>query len=88
MMREDMKQHANTDSAEFSEGVEAGLNSQENTNNWKAGNKLGQALKDEGASKAPADESLSKESTVPLFLSNNPEGSHGNPQDEKDEAEE
>lgn len=87
-MSEDIKQNVDTNSTEFNEGVEAGLNSQENTNNWKAGNKLGQALKDEGESKAPADESLSKESPAPLFMSNSPEGSQGNLQDEKDEAEE
>ena len=90
-MKEDMKQHVNTNSAEFNEGVEAGLNSREDTNNWKAGNKLGQALKDEGESTAPVDESLgqeNKESQAPLFMSNSPEGTQGNPQDEKDATEE
>ena len=35
-------------SAEFRQGVEAGLNSAEDTKNWKAGNELGQELKEEG----------------------------------------
>ena len=34
-------------SAEFKQGVEAGLNSEEDTKNWKAGNELGQELKEE-----------------------------------------
>ena len=38
----------NASSAEFKQGVEAGLNSEEDTKNWKAGNELGQELKEEG----------------------------------------
>jgi len=87
-MHEDIKQQVDTDSAEFNEGVEAGLNSEENTNNWKAGNKLGQALKDEDENKAPADESPGKERPTALFMKNSPEGNKGNAQDEKDETEE
>ena len=87
-MRENIKRHVDTDSDEFNEGVEAGLNSREDTNNWKAGNELGQALRDEGESRAPAVGGLSQESPAPLFMVNSPEGSQGNPQDEKDEAEE
>ena len=34
-------------SAEFKQGVEAGLNSEEDTKNWKAGNELGRELKEE-----------------------------------------
>jgi hypothetical protein len=49
-MSEDEKK-VNTNSAEFEQGVEAGLNSEEDTKNWKAGNKLGQALKEEGEDK-------------------------------------
>jgi hypothetical protein len=37
----------NTKSVEFKQGVEAGLNSEEDTKNWKAGNELGQELKEE-----------------------------------------
>lgn len=46
-MSEDEKQ-VNTKSAEFKRGVEAGLNSAKDTKNWKAGNELGQELKEEG----------------------------------------
>jgi hypothetical protein len=35
-------------SIEFKQGVEAGLNSEEDTRNWKAGNELGRELKEEG----------------------------------------
>ncbi len=73
-MSDDMKQDVDPSSAEFKEGVEAGLNSKEDTKNWKAGNKLGQELKAEGRSKGP------------LFMREGPEGNMGNPQDEKDEA--
>ena len=46
-MSDVIKQDVNTKSAKFNEGVEAGLNSSEDTKNWKAGNELGQELKDE-----------------------------------------
>jgi hypothetical protein len=88
VMSEDLKQHVDTNSAEFNEGVEAGLNSAEDTKNWQAGNALGQALKAEGAKEAPMDESLFKEYSTPLFMRDNPAGSQGNAQDEKDETEE
>ena len=45
-MSEDEKS-VNAKSAEFKQGVEAGLNSEEDTNNWKAGNELGRELKEE-----------------------------------------
>jgi hypothetical protein len=41
-------------SAEFKQGVEAGLNSEEDTKNWKAGNELGRELREEVEAKAPA----------------------------------
>jgi hypothetical protein len=41
IMSEGKKQGADTTSAEFKAGVEAGLNSEEDTKNWKAGNELG-----------------------------------------------
>lgn len=47
-MSEDEKQKVDTTSTEFKQGVEAGLNSEEDTKNWKAGNELGQELKEEG----------------------------------------
>jgi hypothetical protein len=48
-MSEDVKQQVDATSAEFKQGVEAGLNSEEATKNWKAGNELGQELKEEAA---------------------------------------
>jgi hypothetical protein len=47
-MSQDEKEKVNTNSAQFKQGVEAGLNSEEDTKNWKAGNELGQELKEEG----------------------------------------
>jgi len=43
------------------------LNSEEDTKNWKAGNELGQALKEEGESKEPVYENPSNESSTPLL---------------------
>jgi hypothetical protein len=48
-------------SAEFKQGVEAGLNSEEDTKNWKAGNELGRELREEGESKAPVYAQLNEE---------------------------
>ena len=87
-MSEDMKQNVDTDSTEFSEGVEAGLNSEEDTKNWKAGNALGQALKEEGEIEKPIRENNVDESSTPLFLKDSPDGRMENAQDEKDETEE
>ena len=86
-MRE-IKQNVDTNSANFKQGVEAGLNSAEDTKNWQAGNELGRELKDEVENKEPVSESLFKEPSTPLFMSNSLEGKKGNPQDEKDETEE
>jgi hypothetical protein len=73
-MNEGTKQRVDTSSAEFNEGVEAGLNSTRDTKNWKAGNELGQQLKAEDETEAP------------LFTRYNRGGDLGNDQDEKDEA--
>ena len=51
-MSEEEKQ-VNTKSVEFRQGVEAGLNSEEDTKNWKAGNELGRELKEEGETGEP-----------------------------------
>ena len=48
VMSEDEKQTVDATSTEFKQGVEAGLNSEEDTKNWKAGNELGRELKEEG----------------------------------------
>ena len=87
-MSEDIKQHVDTNSAEFKQGVEAGLNAGKDMKNWKAGNELGLELKEEGKVDEPVSKSLFKEPSTPLFMSGSPEGDKGNAQDEKDETEE
>ena len=87
-MSEGLKQNVNTSSAEFKEGVNAGLSSTEDTKNWKAGIELGQELKDEGENNEPVSEILYKESSTPLFIKDRQGGNEGTPQDEKDETEE
>jgi len=47
-MTVDEKEKVDATSAEFKQGVEAGLNPEEDTKNWKAGNELGQELKEKG----------------------------------------
>jgi hypothetical protein len=47
-MDRDKEMDVDATSAEFKQGVEAGLNSEEDTKNWKAGNELGRELKEEG----------------------------------------
>jgi hypothetical protein len=84
----DIEQHVDTNSSDFKQGVEAGLNSEEDTKNWQAGNELGQELKNELENKDPLAETLFKEPSTPLFMSDSSEGKKGNPQDEKDESEE
>jgi hypothetical protein len=76
-----------TNSAEFKEGVKAGLNSTDGTKNWQAGIELGQELKDEGENKKLVSEVL-KESSTPLFIRDSQGGQQGNAQDEKNETEE
>ncbi|MGB9181869.1 MAG: hypothetical protein WCB68_21745 [Pyrinomonadaceae bacterium] len=87
-MSEEIKQNVDTNSAEFNEGVEAGLNSEEDTKNWRAGNELGQELKEEGETKEPVHEKPFKESRTPLFIRDRQDGRTGNAQDEKDATEE
>lgn len=82
----DIKEDVDTNTAEFNEGVEAGLNSAEDTKNWKAGNALGQALKEEGAIKEPVLANPADAPPAPLFLQDNPDVQMGNAQDEKDAA--
>ncbi len=83
-MNEDIKQHVDTNSPEFNEGVESGLNSEEDTKNWKAGNALGQALKEEGETKEAVDEDPVDKSSTPLFMRDTAGKRMGNAQDEKD----
>ena len=84
-MSGDIKQHVDTNSAEFKQGVEAGLNVGKDLKNWKASNKLGLELKEDDE---PVSKSLFKECSPPLFISDSPEGNKGNDQDEKDATEE
>jgi hypothetical protein len=83
-MNEDMEQSVNAKSAEFKQGVEAGLNSEEDTKNWKAGNELGRELREEGKTEEPVSENPFKQTSTPLFLRDSLEGRHENAQDEKD----
>ena len=84
----DIKQPVDTNSVDFKQGVEAGLNSAADTKNWQAGNELGRELKAEVENKQPESESLIKEPSPPLFMSDSSEGKKGTAQDEKDETEE
>ena len=78
MMNENERSIVDANTAEFKQGVEAGLNSEEDTRNWQAGNELGRALKDDRQIKAMGKD-------LPLFLSDGgPDGRKGNAQDEKD----
>ena len=87
-MSGDIEQHVDTNSAEFKQGVEAGLNGGKDVKNWKAGNELGQELKDDVGNREPVADGLFKEPALPLFLIDSSEGKKGNAQDEKDETEE
>jgi hypothetical protein len=86
VMSAEIKQNVDTNSTEFNEGVEAGLNSAQDTKNWKAGNKLGQELKEEAETEEPVYKSPATEASTPLFMMDSPESDKGNAQDEKDEA--
>ena len=83
-MSDAIKQGVNTKSLKFNEGVEAGLNSFEDTKNWHAGNELGQELKNEGDNSEQISEMLLLDASVPLFLRDAAGGNKGNDQDEKD----
>jgi hypothetical protein len=87
-MSGEIEQHVDTNSAEFKQGVKAGLNVGKDMENWKAGNELGLELKEEAEEDEPVSKSLFKESSTPLFMRDSPEGNKGNAQDEKDETEE
>ena len=86
-MSEGVKQNVDTSSAEFIEGVKAGLNSTDGTKNWQAGIELGKELKHEVQDKKLVSEVL-EESSTPLFIRGSQRGDQGNAQDEKDETEE
>lgn len=85
-MTEHKKQNVDASSVQFKKGVEAGLNSAKDTKDWKAGNELGQELKNEGDNKELGFVSPPKEFPTPLFVGRNPGGNQGNAQDEKDET--
>ncbi|HET8669872.1 MAG TPA: hypothetical protein VFM05_04390, partial [Candidatus Saccharimonadales bacterium] len=67
-MSEGVKRNVDTSSAQFKEGVKAGLNSTADTKNWQAGIELGQELKDEGENKEPVSEILFKEPQLRFLL--------------------
>jgi hypothetical protein len=56
-MSGDIEQHVATNSAEFKQGVEAGLNVGKDMKNWKAGNELGLELKQEVDDDKPVSKS-------------------------------
>ena len=85
-MSDETRQNVNPSSDKFQEGVEAGLNSAEDTTNWHAGNELGQELKGESVKCEPEGEALVKESSTSLFVPDVPKNYKGNLQDEKDET--
>jgi len=87
-MSGDIQQHVDTNSDEFKQGVQTGLNVGKDMKNWKAGNELGLELKEEVEDDESVSKSLFKEASIPLFMSGSPEGNKGNAQDEKDETEE
>lgn len=86
-MSEGIKQQVDTSSAEFKQGVEAGLNPNDDTKNWQAGIEFGQELKGEGEKTHPVADIVLKESPAPLFIRDR-QGNDGSTQDEKDETEE
>ena len=84
-MSADRGQPVDTNSTEFKQGVDAGLSSTEDTENWQAGNELGQELKDESQNKVPVTESLLARIIDSAFYKSWLRGSE-NAQDEKDET--
>ena len=82
----DDEKDVDVSSAEFKQGVEAGLNSEEDTKNWRAGNELGRELKDEGETAEPDSANHFGQFSPPLFMKDSTEGTRGNDQDEKDET--
>lgn len=85
-MGADIEEDVNADSAEFRQGVEAGLNSAEDTKNWKAGNELGRELREEGETGSPVHGHAEAVSPTPLFMKSGSEALRGADQDEKDWA--
>jgi hypothetical protein len=87
-MSDNTQPDVDPNSIEFKEGVEAGLNSQEDTNTTQAGNELGQELKIQGEKKGPVSEGPGDESSTPLFTSPGPRDKKESLQDEKDGTDE
>ena len=82
-MNEDQKTKVDSNSREFSRGVEAGIHS-EDTKYWQAGYELGQELTVRG--KELVNENVQKEPDSPLFLRDTLDGHKGDAQDEKDKS--
>ncbi len=86
-MGEGKEANVDATSAEFRQGVEAGLNSEEDTKNWKAGNELGRELREEVEPGGPVHrhpEGAPLTPLFPLFMRSSSEGLKGVDQDEKD----
>jgi hypothetical protein len=86
-MNENKEPNVATNSVEFKRGVDAGLSSGVDPRNWKAGNELGQELKERVTKKLKYETPVSEPPT-PLFMESNSSGPKGNAQDEKDTTEE
>lgn len=82
-MNDEKMQNVDPSSTKFNEGVEAGLNSSEDTRNWQAGNELGQDLRDDNQSTSSTD--VLKNAAIPLFM-RSAEIKKSSDQDEKDES--
>ena len=61
------EQHVDSNSPEFKQGVEAGLNAGNDKKNWKAGNELGLELKEEVEDDQLVSKSGVREPETPLF---------------------
>lgn len=82
-MDENKNTNVESNSREFTRGVEAGLNS-EDTKYWQAGYELGQGLNDK-ETKEPV-EIAQKEPDTPLFLKDTLDGQKGDAMTEKNKS--
>jgi hypothetical protein len=86
-MGEGKDENVDAASAEFRQGVEAGLNSEEDTKNRKAGNELGRELRAEVKPGGPVHrhpDGTPLTPLFPLFMRSSSEGLKAADQDEKD----
>ncbi len=86
-MYEGTEEDVDATSAQFKQGVEAGLNSEEDTKNWKAGNELGRELREEVEPEGPVHRHPGDAPLTPLFprfMRGSSQVLKGTEQDEKD----